>query len=192
MTRSIPVFATLVVAAAVATMIALGVWQLQRLTWKEALIARYAKVETLSSDIPWPRDPVAAEAALFRHTRLRCDRVLAQDATAGRNLAGVTGWAQTARCAIDGGGEATVALGWTQSTAILPWAGGEIGGIVAPGEAGSVRLIASPPPGGMKQLASPDPRDIPNNHFAYAIQWFLFAGVAAAIYAIAVWKRMRT
>lgn len=191
MTRRIPIFATMIVIAAVATMIALGVWQLHRLAWKEALIARYASAETMSSDVAWPHDPAASEAALFRHTHIRCDRVLAQDATAGRNLAGVTGWAQTARCVIDGGGEATVALGWTQSTAILAWSGGEIGGIVAPGEAGSVRLIAGPPPVGMKQLAAPDPRDIPNNHFAYAIQWFLFAGVAAAIYGIALRKRMR-
>ncbi len=192
MTRRIPIFATLVVAAAVATMIGLGVWQLHRLTWKEAQIARYAQVQTMSSDVAWPRDPVAAHAALFRHTRIRCERVLAQDATAGRNLAGVTGWAQTARCALDGGGEATVALGWTQSTAILAWPGGEIGGIVAPGEGGSVRLIAGPPPAGMQQLAAPDPKDIPNNHFAYAIQWFLFAGVAAGIYGIALRKRMRS
>ena len=188
--RRIPVFATLIVAAAIATMIGLGVWQLQRMAWKEDLISRYARAETMSSDVAWPRHHAVAEAALFRHSRIRCDRVLAQDATAGRNLAGVTGWAQTARCALDGGDEATVALGWTQSTAILPWQGGEIGGIVAPGEAGSVRLIASPPPAGMQQLAAPDPRDIPNNHFAYAIQWFLFAGVAAGIYGIALRKRL--
>ena len=192
MRRRIPILSTLIVAAAIATMIGLGVWQLQRMAWKEALIARYARVETMSSDVAWPRDPAAAEAALFRHTRIRCDRVLAQDATAGRNLSGVTGWAQTARCALDGGGEATVALGWTQSTAILPWQGGEIGGIVASGEGGSVRLIASPAPAGMQQLAAPDPKDIPNNHFAYAIQWFLFAGVAAGIYGIALRKRMRS
>ena len=191
MIRRVPVFATLVVIAAVATMIALGVWQLHRLTWKEALIARYGQVETMSSDIPWPRDAAAGETALFRHSQVRCDRIVSQDATAGRNTAGVTGWAQTVRCALDGGGEAKVALGWTQSPAILPWAGGEIGGIVAPGEGTSVRLIASPPPAGMQQLASPDPKDIPNNHFAYAIQWFLFAGVAAVIYGIALRKRMR-
>lgn len=191
MIRRIPILSTLVVAAAVATMIALGVWQLHRLTWKEAQIARYAQVGTMSADVAWPRDPAAAQAALFRHARIRCEQVLAQDATAGRNLAGVTGWAQTARCALDGGGEATVALGWTQSTAILAWPGGEIGGIVAPGEGGGVRLIASPPPAGMQQLAAPDPKDIPNNHFAYAIQWFLFAGVAAGIYAIALRKKLR-
>ena len=191
MTRRIPIFATLIVVAAVATMIALGVWQLHRLAWKEALIARYARVETMSSDVAWPRDTSAGEAALFRHAMIRCDRVLAQEATAGRNLAGVTGWAQTARCALDGGGEASVALGWTQSPAIRAWSGGEIEGVVAPGEGSTVRLIAGKPPKGMQPLARPDPRDIPNNHFAYAIQWFLFAGVAAAIYGIALRRRMR-
>ena len=189
--RRIPILATLVVIAAVATMIALGVWQLQRLGQKEAMLARYARVQTMSSDVPWPRDAAAAEAALFRHARVICERVLAQGATAGRNLAGTTGWAQTARCALDGGGEATVALGWTQAPVVQPWAGGEIEGMVAPGEGDSVRLIAGKSPAGLQPLAPPDPRDVPNNHFAYAIQWFLFAGVAAAIYAIALRKRMR-
>lgn len=189
--RRFPVLATLVVAAAVATMIALGLWQLRRLEQKETLIARYARVETMSAAVPWPRDPAAAQAALFRHAQVRCDRVLAQGATAGRNLAGVTGWAQTARCALDGGGEATVALGWTQSPAIRPWSGGQIEGLVAPGKGDSVRLIAGKPPAGMQPLARPDPRDIPNNHFAYAIQWFLFAGVAALIYVLALRKRLR-
>ena len=189
MTRRIPVFATLVVAAAVATMIALGVWQLQRREHKEAMIARYARVETMSSAVPWPRDAAAAEAALFRHSRVICARVLTQDATAGRNLAGTTGWAQTARCALDGGGEATIALGWTQAPLIQPWAGGEIEGLVAPGEGDNVRLIAGKPPAGLQPLAPPDPRDVPNNHFAYAIQWFLFALVAAIIYTLALRRR---
>jgi surfeit locus 1 family protein len=35
----------------------------------------------------------------------------------------------------------------------------------------------------------PDPRDLPNNHFSYAVQWFLFAATALVIYGIAVWKR---
>ena len=43
MTRKVPILPTLLVAAAVATMIALGVWQLQRLKWKEGLIARVAE-----------------------------------------------------------------------------------------------------------------------------------------------------
>lgn len=190
--RRVPVLTTLIVAAAIATMIALGVWQLQRLEQKEAMLARYALVQALSSDVAWPRDAAAAEAALFRHSRVVCERVLAQGAIAGRNLSGTTGWAQTARCALDDGGEATIALGWTQAPVIQPWAGGEIEGLVAPGEGDSVRLIAGRPPAGLQPLAPPDPRDVPNNHFAYAIQWFLFAGVAALIYAIALRGRMRS
>ena len=192
MRQRVPVLTTLIVIAAVTTMIALGVWQLQRLEQKEAMLARYARVQALSSDVLWPRAASTAEAAMFRHSRVICERVLAQGATAGRNLSGTTGWAQTARCALNGGGEASIALGWTQAPVIQPWAGGEIEGLVAPGEGGSVRLIAGKPPAGMQPLAPPDPRDIPNNHFAYAIQWFLFAGVAALIYAIALRKRMRT
>ena len=192
MIRRMPVFATLVVIAAVATMIALGVWQLQRLAWKEALLARYARTETMSASVPWPRDPAASKAALFRRSLLKCDRVLSQSAGAGHNLAGTTGWAQTARCALDGGGEASIALGWTKAPLIVPWAGGTIEGLVAPGKGSSVRLIAGKPPAGMQPLARPDPRDIPNNHLAYAIQWFLFAGVAAIIYGIALLKRMRS
>ena len=191
MTRRLPVFATLVVVAAVATMIALGVWQLHRLAWKEALLARYSRTETMSAAVAWPRDAAASEAALFRHAQVDCIRVLSQGATAGHNLAGTTGWAQTARCALDGGGEASVALGWTKAPLIVAWSGGKIEGLVAPGKGGSVRLVAGMPPAGMQPLARPDPRDVPNNHFAYAIQWFLFAGIAAVIYGIALWKRMR-
>ena len=32
---------------------------------------------------------------------------------------------------------------------------------------------------------------IPNNHRFYAVQWFLFAAMAALIYFLAVRKRMR-
>jgi surfeit locus 1 family protein len=63
-------------------------------------------------------------------------------------------------------------------------------GFVAPGREKRARLIASPPISGLEASAAPDPRDIPNNHFSYAVQWFLFAGVALVIYALAVRKRL--
>ena len=37
----------------------------------------------------------------------------------------------------------------------------------------------------------PDLASVPNNHFAYAIQWFLFAGIALLIYGLALRKRLR-
>ena len=52
-------------------------------------------------------------------------------------------------------------------------------------------IVANPPLAGLQPNATPDPRDIPNNHFSYAVQWFLFAGVALVIYALALRKRLR-
>ena len=53
MTRRVPVLATLIVAAAIATMIALGVWQLRRAEWKDALIARYQAAQAMSAAVPF-------------------------------------------------------------------------------------------------------------------------------------------
>ncbi len=190
----IPIFATLVVVAAVATMIALGVWQLQRRDGKEALIARYSQAQSLSSSVEWPRDVAAQDAALFRQSGFTCQRVLARGAVAGHSASGETGWAQTATCAIDAkngdGDEAEVVLGWARNPAQVDWAGGPVLGFVAPGADDEVRLIASPPLAGLSASARPDPRDMPNNHFAYAVQWFIFAVMAAVIYILAVRKRI--
>ena len=194
MTSRIPFWPTLVVVAAVATMIALGVWQLQRREGKEALIARYSAAQTLSSTVDWPRDATAREAALFRHSSLTCERVLARGAVAGHSASGETGWAQTATCALDakngGGGRAEVVLGWARDPKQAEWAGGEVRGFVAPGANDRARLIAAPPLAGLAPSAHPDPRDMPNNHLAYAVQWFIFAAMAAVIYGLAVRKRL--
>ncbi|MFC3307859.1 hypothetical protein ACFOGK_01280 [Blastomonas aquatica] len=45
---------------------------------------------------------------------------------------------------------------------------------------------------GLEAVQPPSPGDIPNNHWAYAIQWFLFAGIAAVIYGLAVARRTRS
>ena len=45
--RRLPILPTLVVAAAVATMIALGIWQLRRAEWKERLLAEYAAAASM-------------------------------------------------------------------------------------------------------------------------------------------------
>ena len=49
--RRIPVIPTIVVLLAVATMIGLGVWQLERLQWKEALLAHYRQALTMSAAV---------------------------------------------------------------------------------------------------------------------------------------------
>ena len=52
-------------------------------------------------------------------------------------------------------------------------------------------LMADPPAPGLDANPGPDLSAVPNNHLAYAVQWFLFALVAAVIYAIAVRRRLK-
>jgi surfeit locus 1 family protein len=187
MIRRIPVFATLVVLIAVGIMIALGFWQLRRMHEKEALLTRYAAAQVDTAEVEWPRDPARAQALLYRRARLTCARVTGHSSMAGRSVCDELGLAQTVDCELAGGGKALVVLGWSpQPNAGLAWNGGEVRGHIAPGP----RLIADPPLDGLAPVAKPDPAEIPNNHFSYAIQWFLFAAVALVIYTIALRKRM--
>jgi surfeit locus 1 family protein len=189
-TRRFPVVSTIVVLAAVAIMVSLGIWQLHRKEWKEALIARYTAAQALNSDVPWPSSPAAYEGALYRHSRFTCAQVTGMGAVAGRSADGRPGWAHIAHCRLPDGGAADVALGWSADPAAPRWSGGEVAGFVAGSDKG-VRLVAAPPQAALVQLAPPDPRDVPNNHLSYAVQWFLFALTALVIYVLALRKRWR-
>jgi surfeit locus 1 family protein len=182
---------TLIVAAAVATMIALGVWQLRRAEWKADLIERYRAAQAMSANVPWPGDAAGVEQALFRWSQFECERVLDIRTTAATSAAGQSGVAQVARCEIDGGGEAEVALGWSRPTQQIAWDGGRVNGIIGPGGRFGGTLHASPPAPGLEPLAVPDPGDLPNNHLAYAGQWFVFALTAVVIYVLALRRRQR-
>jgi len=186
--RRLPLVATLLVGLAVALMTALGIWQLRRAEWKGDLIARYSQAQLLSSPVAWPRDPAGVEGALYRRSALTCEDVLDIRATAGRSAAGASGWAQVARCAIDGGGEAEIALGWSGEPYAPNWAGGQVIGWIAPAGEGA-RLVASPAQAGLEQLAPPDPGALPNNHMSYAFQWFFFAASALVVYWLALRRR---
>ena len=187
MTRRLPLLPTLIVAAAVAAMIALGVWQLQRAQWKADLIARYERAQAMSSNVPWPRTEAAIERSLFRWSQFDCQRVLGIRTTAATAADGSKGVAQIARCTIDGGGEAEVALGWSLPTRQVRWEGGEVSGVIASGGVLQTAQIAP----GLRALAPPDPNDLPNNHLMYAGQWFFFALTALVIYGLALRKRWR-
>ncbi len=56
MTRRIPIFATIIVLAAVATMIALGVWQIGRMGEKADLLARYQAAANAGDEVTFPLD----------------------------------------------------------------------------------------------------------------------------------------
>ena len=52
-------------------------------------------------------------------------------------------------------------------------------------------LVADTPPAGLAKNEAPNFDSVPNNHLAYAVQWFLFAGIAAIIYLLALRRRAR-
>ena len=188
--RRLPILSTLLVLAAVGVMIALGLWQLDRKAQKEAMLARYAVAQTLTEEVPWPSNPAQQELALFRRTTLDC-RAEGKDAPlAGYDRQGTVGWAHAVTCVLPNGARAEVVLGWAKDLAERQWLGGKVQGVIAPGAGHSVRLIADPPVAGLAASALPDPKTIPNNHWSYAVQWFLFAGVALVIYALALRKRL--
>ena len=186
----IPILPTLVVLIAVAIMIRLGFWQLDRLHEKEAMIARYERAVTMSSDVPWPTSANEIDRALYRHATLDCRRMLSASSVSGRNDKAEAGWAHQVRCELAGGGTGDIVLGWSNDPVVPTWQGGRVYGFVAPSGKAGARLIASPPLAGLEANAEPDPADLPNNHLAYAVQWFLFALTALVIYALALRKRL--
>ena len=191
MTRRLPILPTIVVAAAVLTMMGLGIWQLTRAEWKAELIARYSQAQAMSSDVPWPRTEEDMKRSLFRWSGFTCERVLGMRSGAGTSAQGEKGWRHVARCALDGGGEAEVALGWSRPAEEFAWAGGPVSGTIGPGGEFGGTLYAARNPDGLQPLAPPDPSDLPRNHLMYAGQWFFFALTALAIYVLALRKRWR-
>lgn len=190
MTGRIPLVSTIIVGLAVATMVALGFWQLGRAEEKQALLARYAEAQTMSSQVPWPESEDQAELMLYRRSHIDCKTVHGITVRAGRNAGNEPGQAHYADCETGDGNRVDVVLGWARdvpSSSFDPSALGRIEGIIAPGP----RLVADPPQLGLEANAKPDPADIPDNHMSYAVQWFLFALTALAIYALALRKRLR-
>jgi surfeit locus 1 family protein len=193
-TRRLPIVATIVVAAAVALMVSLGIWQLHRAQWKEGLLAQYARAQTLPP-IAWPTIPIRQDQLpLFRTATGVCLQPVGKRAVAGENMSGEPGYAQVVLCrtGAEGPGMA-VEVGWSKNpNAAVNWRGGPVTGIIAPDSRMGMRLVAVSAPPGLERSAPPSLQSIPNNHRSYAVQWFSFALIALAIYALALRKRWKT
>jgi cytochrome oxidase assembly protein ShyY1 len=199
--RRLPVVPTIIVGLAVATMIALGIWQLQRARWKEALLADYARAESMPAvDL----DPLLTSGRplpdlSFRHALVTCDaRDAAVEAMAGRNSADVTGPADYVACRPGASGEAgrlRINAGWAdrpdaaQHLTLSGLVAGRLGAVGPDGPVTLVAATAAPPLA--TASAPPDLATVPNNHRFYAFQWFAFALTAAVIYLLALRRRNR-
>jgi cytochrome oxidase assembly protein ShyY1 len=195
--RRLPIIATIIVAAAVAVMIGLGIWQLQRAAWKDRMLADLAAAQALP--------PVDLDAALaagetppvaFRRARVTCAaREVTAAPRAGRSRRGATGYSYFIPCRPGAGGLAgrlQINAGWSQAPNSLLRlnAEGPVEGRIGTAEAeGPIILTADAAIGPLEPSAAPSVDDIPNNHLAYAFQWFFFAATAALIYLLALRRR---
>jgi len=175
----------------VAAMIALGFWQLRRAEWKEGLLARYAAAAGLPP-VAWPAVPPSDGSLLFRRSEGFCLAVTGWSARSGHNRAGEAGWRHIASCRTGAEGPGMQAdMGWsTDSAAPRGWAGGAVHGVIDSDRDHVILLVSEAAASGLQPSARPSPEDIPNNHRAYAVQWFLFAGVALVIYVLALRRRL--
>ena len=191
--RDLPLLPTIVVVIAAGIMVILGFWQLDRRGEKEAQIARYEAADRTDTVAISGEDPL--EDYLFRSVRITCAAPSNWQAVAGRSENGQAGYEHRYRCAaVTGQGEGQgaqllAAIGWSRGPADPAWRGGDVTGVLAPA-GDDYKVVASEPLAGLDPLAVPDPADLPNNHLAYAGQWFFFALTSLVIYWLAL-RRMQ-
>lgn len=204
MTRRLPIFATILVAVAIAAMIGLGVWQLGRSAEKKALIATY-RAAAGKPAIPYPAVGPASADHLFRRSSATCLEVVGWSVEIGRTAAGQSGYRHIAQCRTGAEGPGLLAdMGVSSDPrATTGWTGGPVSGVITSepdhnslaarfaGKGVPLRpmLVADTPAPGLQASAKPSPADIPNNHLSYAVQWFAFAAIAAIIFGLALRRR---
>lgn len=201
--KRVPILPTLLVLVAVLTMIGLGIWQLQRRAEKDLLVSQ-ASANLGKALIPLP--PAPTDATLFRRVTTVCQRTGAWRVEAGRASDGTSGYRHIVECYPDRTPTAVlVEMGVATDPRIAPrFPGGRVVGtlVKAPGGnslldrmrgAGSDQfmIVAERPASGLKPSRRPDPATLPNNHLAYALQWFFFAMGGIVIYVLALRRRSR-
>jgi surfeit locus 1 family protein len=194
--KRLPIVATVLVVAAVATMIALGFWQLRRAHWKDGIVSQYEAAQKLPP-ITFPTAPSNAPLPLFRWATGFCLKPVGQRAIAGENRAGESGYAHIVQCSTGAEGPGmAVDIGWSQDpNAKWQWPGGPVSGVIVPDRLQRIRLVAASSPPGLEPSAAPTVDSAvqvsPAGHRFYAVQWFAFAAIAALIYGLALRKRMK-
>jgi surfeit locus 1 family protein len=199
--KRIPIVATLIVALAAIAMVALGIWQLQRRGQKLAELQVLA-ANPSKPPIAFPI-PAIGDDLLFRRAGAFCLKPV----SFALDGAGKAGFRVIARCATGAEGPGfSVQLGTTRDPEFKPrWSGGKVSGMIshAPSDRPLIAtmvgksaprqllLVADTPAPGLAANEMPSIESIPNNHLAYAVQWFLFAGIAVIIYLLALRRRAR-
>jgi surfeit locus 1 family protein len=199
--KRFPIVATVLVALAVTAMVGLGFWQLQRRGEKLAEL-RVLAANPSKPPIAFPI-PAIGDDLLFRRAGAFCLKPVSFTIDG----AGKAGFRVIAHCATGAEGPGfSVQLGTTRDPEFKPqWKGGKVSGMISHAPSSTpliatlfgkaapkqLMLVADTPAAGLGANQTPSIDSIPNNHLAYAVQWFLFAGIALIIYLLALRRRAR-
>jgi surfeit locus 1 family protein len=199
-----PVWPTVIVAAACATMFALGFWQLHRAKQRDLQGEIYQANSRDLALVAYPRVPPVADGLLYRRSSVICLNVGGWQASGGTARDGTRGFRQIAQCRTGAEGPgALIDVGVSTSAQFQPrWNGGVVTGRITlmPSEGGLLgQLLGGSPPQpllvseraapGLMVSAAPDPTTQGNSSWAYAVQWFFFAFSAGVIYWLALRRR---
>ena len=196
MKARVPVFTTIIVAAAIIVMIGLGLWQIRRSHENEQLLAQYHAAAKLPP-IAFPTAPLKGPLPLFRWATGFCQSVVSGREAGGRNSKGEVGWSHIVNCATGAEGPGmAVEVGWSRDPdAKVNWRGGPVSGIIVPDRENRIRLVAASAPPGLEAAGLPTPETAvpvtPDRNRMYALQWFAFAAIALLIYGLALRKRLK-
>jgi surfeit locus 1 family protein len=215
-----PIIPTILVGAAVIIMLMLGMWQLERRTEKAGQLVTYQANIQKTELVAMPMMRPVPDAALFRRTQVDCTPVGDSIIRGGKDrTVDTTIFRTLVKCAMPASNAVMADKRQSKAAHYYLDIGGtdnldqkiiyslpiRTTGMISmmPGDGVFSRLIGTAQPPemliiadqaaatGLVPSAYPNVEDVPNDHLAYAIQWFLFAGFALLIYGLALRKRVK-
>lgn len=203
MIRRIPVLGTAVVFVLASFLIGLGVWQLQRAQWKAGLVAKLEAAP--NQPLLTPRDFLDAMIGLksvqYRRAQHICrpGMVRPYDLKGGSSQGGQGGFLVLVACRPeDTKPDIVIVAGWTRSPDAMTQSYNVdmmFEGLIIERPYGDAldrpqfMLIPTEAVPGLQPSRLPSAADLPDNHLAYAGQWFGLAGALLVIYGL--WLRRR-
>jgi surfeit locus 1 family protein len=205
MSRKIPIISTAVVFILTAFLISLGIWQLQRADWKASLIAKLeaAPSQPLLEPGDFYEAMIGLKSVQYRRAQHICrpGTVRPYDLKGGSSAGGQGGFLVLVNCNPDNPNpDLVVVAGWTRSPDAMRASytiDTMFEGLIIEGPYGDApdrpqfMLIPTSAAPGLARSRLPSAADLPDNHLAYAGQWFGFAITLLIIYALLLRRRAK-
>jgi surfeit locus 1 family protein len=199
----LPVIPTIITAAGILILCGLGRWQLDRREWKADLIARAEAASSLPPVTPAEfRAAMAGDISVqYRSAAIGCHAGPRKpyDLRPGSSYTGTSGYFVVVSCRPNDLPPDIVAVaGWTRrvdAQDLTLELDHELTGVVIENPYGKApdrprfMLIPDAAIAPLARPAQPQASELPDNHLAYALQWFGLAVALAAVYG--VWLRRR-